>query len=144
MVSLLDMEVSWEVIPDDDPEMILESPPGSDDEEDEGVPSPMVRHAGRAFSPKHGRYRMQPDDQEEVQEGGNDEVQVQFMDPGATPYAAMLEPFYWGTAVALVEELEDHRVQLAAQCGVSHQDLMRRFQLSEREVMVQAEGQWHH
>ena len=35
MVGLLDMEVSWEVIPDDDPEMILESPPGSDDEEDE-------------------------------------------------------------------------------------------------------------
>ena len=143
MVSLLDMEVSWEVIPDDDPEMILESPPGSDDEEDEGVPSPMVRHAGRAFSPKHGCYRMQPDDQEEVQEGGDDgvRVQVQFMDPSATPYAAMLEPFYWGTAVALVEELEDRRVQLAAQCEVSHQDLMRRFQLSEREVMVQAVGQ---
>ena len=91
---------------------------------------------------------MQPDDQKDVQEGGNDEVQVQvqvqFMDPGATPYAAMLEPFYWGTAVALVEEFEDRRVQLAAQCEVSHEDLMRRFQLSEREVMVQAEGQWYH
>ena len=114
MVSLLDMEVSWEVIPDDDPEMILESSPGSDDEEGEGVTSPMVRHAGRTFSPQHGCYRMQPDDQEDVQEGGNDEVQVQFMDPGATLHAAMLGPFYWGTAVKLVEELEDHRVQLAA------------------------------
>ena len=55
----------------------------------------------------------------------------------------MLEPFYWGTAVALVEELEDYRVQLAAQCEVPHQDLMRRFQLSEREVIVQAVGQAH-
>ena len=56
-----------------------------------GVTSPMVRHAGRAFSPQHGCYCMQPDDQEEVQEDGDDEVQVQvqLMDPGATPYAAM-------------------------------------------------------
>ena len=37
MVSVLDPEVQWEVIPDNDPEIILESPCGSDDEGEEDV-----------------------------------------------------------------------------------------------------------
>ena len=142
MVSLLDMEVSWEVIHDDDPEMVLESPPGSDDDEDEVAgTSPMVRHGERAFRPQHGCYGMGDGDQEKVQEGDGGVVRVQFMNPSATPYAAMLEPFYWGTAMALVEELEGHRVRLATQCQASHRDLMQRFQFSEGEVIVEAMGQ---
>ena len=54
MVSVLDLEVQWEVIPDADPEMILESPCGSDDEGEEDQRPRSGQVQGR-FNPATGQ-----------------------------------------------------------------------------------------